>query len=218
LTVGTWASWDEAQAWVQRQGVRSVADWKARCQQEGWRPAHIPSNPDRVYGADFVAGGGWGGFFGTNREAAPHRQYRSLPRAAAWVQTQGITSAAEWRIQAAQPDWLPPDIPTNPDKVYADFQTLGGWGAFLGTGRIAHQDRLFRPLAEAALWAQAQGLTRRVQWHTRCQEPGWRPEDIPANPAAVYGASFTEAGGWRAFLTRAEPATEPATPRRRRAP
>lgn len=172
------------------------------CRISNWRPNDIPADPSTVYGEEFKKAGGWGGFLGTGVVAPQLRQYRPMEAAAAWARQQGIATGAQWAKQCQVRDWLPSDIPADPRATYGEeFRKIGGWGGFLGTEFVASRLRQWRPIEEAARWAQEQGLATSMQWRHNCVKPGWRPRDIPANPLASYGReAFDAIGGWSGFL------------------
>lgn len=60
-----WDTIDKASQWAVKNGVGSQNDWNKKIKIPGFRPSNIPSCPSKVYGADFIAIGGWGGFLKT---------------------------------------------------------------------------------------------------------------------------------------------------------
>ena len=133
------------------------------------------------------------------------KKYRSPEEAALWAREQNVTSETQWRQRRkADPNWLPDDIPNSPHSAYAEaFKKNGGWGWFLGTGRVATQvaKQGFVSLPEAALWARSQGIVSYEHWREKVLEPGWRPAFIPSNIADAYGSeAFNAMGGWPGFL------------------
>ena len=193
----------EVVAWASSQGITGAVDWFRRNRDTpGWRPDDIPANPANVYGQAFRDIGGWGAFLGTGHMAPGHHAFRPIEEAAAWARQSGAGTASDWFRLCRQPGWRPRDIPANPDDAYgAAFRDLGGWGAFLGTYRVAAIHRRFRAFSAAADWARQQDVASQADWKRRNREtPGWRPDDIPANPANVYGAEMLASGGWGAFL------------------
>jgi hypothetical protein len=80
--------------------------------------------------------GGYGGWLGTGVVAKRLRQYRSYDEATIFVHRLGLKKQSDWyaycrgRLNNLQPK--PMDIPSNPDKVYKDFQLHGGIAGWLG--------------------------------------------------------------------------------------
>lgn len=127
--------------------------------------------------------------------------WRSYEAAAEWAQAQKLTGAEQWRSKVKEPGFLPEDIPACPNTCYGEtFRAKGGYGAFLGTGRVATRCREYRSLVEASDWAQAQGVRGFDDWMRQVKRPGFLPKDIPACPNKVYGKAFKKLGGYGGFL------------------
>ncbi len=75
-------------------------------------------------------------------------------------------------------------MPVSPNVAYRNHGWRG-WGDWLGTGRIANQDRQFRPFAEARKFARSLGFTNQAQWFAFAKGDK-RPDDVPANPYQEY--------------------------------
>ncbi|MEN9535520.1 MAG: hypothetical protein RIR37_793, partial [Verrucomicrobiota bacterium] len=84
----------------------------------------------------------------------------------------------------------PPDIPSNPQQVFAKENGWNGYGDWLGTGYIAHKERHWRPFVEARAFVRSLKLSSHVEWMDFCRS-GKRPDDIPSNPQNIY-----EDNGW----------------------
>jgi diacylglycerol kinase family enzyme len=79
--------------------------------------------------------------------------------------------------------------------VVGNGRHYGDWGVFLGTGRVANQNRSFVSYSEAQAWARWEGIETMQMWRERMRRP--RPDDIPASPLRHYDAEWQ---GWSAFL------------------
>lgn len=172
---------------------------------------HAPSQIDDMLATAY---GGWHDSHVSHRRV-PGRPttFRPFAEAAAWASQQGVRGRLDWLARNRDtPGWRPADVPADPSKAYRPvFQTAGGWGYFLDTSSVAPRHRAFRPMAEAAAWARAQGVTSSTEWRRRNRvTPGWRPDDVPAAPEDAYRPDFQAAGGWGVFLGTGYP-----TPRRR---
>ena len=94
------------------------------------RPHNIPSTPARVY-----ANQGWSGFgdfLGTGNLKPGSIQWMPFEDARAFAHSLQLKGVKEWHKWRKTPD-RPHDIPSNPDKVYAN-QGWNGYGDFLGNG------------------------------------------------------------------------------------
>ena len=69
---------------------------------------------------------------------------------------------------------------------------MGDW---LGTGRIADQERKFRPFAEAREFVHSLKLPNENQWRKYCKS-GKKPADIPSTPSITYKKEWKGMGDW----------------------
>jgi Phage-integrase repeat unit len=88
----------------------------------------------------------------------------------------------------------PQDIPANPRRTYK--QEWKGWGDWLGTGRIANQNKQYRSFAEAREFVHTLELKNKDHWLGYIKSAR-KPADIPAYPDAVYKHQFKS---WRDWL------------------
>jgi hypothetical protein len=88
--------------------------------------------------------------------------------------------------------------------VIGEFHERGGVGAWLGTGRIADQRRVFRSYDDAVTFVRTLDLKSQSEWRAYCRgerpDLAAKPTDIPAKPARVYADEFNERGGFGAWL------------------
>lgn len=137
---------------------------------------------------------------------------RPFEQARAFVHALSFKSVGEWRSYCAgkmedQCGKLPPDIPSNPDKHYK----YGGWsgmGDWLGTGRIADQDRVYWDYETAKQFVYLLGLKTRDQWNAYCRGEMPHlpplPDDIPKYSQGTY-TKTKEWRGWRDWVGNPEP-------------
>jgi hypothetical protein len=119
-------------------------------------------------------------------------EWRSFLEARKWAQSLGLRSEKYWRIY--RKDGLPSDIPSNPNREYKDEWI--GWGDWLGTGRVADKNKIYRGYQEASNWAKEQGITKLEEWRTRAKDKDF-PKDIPVVPHNTYKKDWTN---WGDFL------------------
>ena len=120
--------------------------------------------------------------------------YRPFEEARAFVRKLDLTNLDEWRKYCVS-EKKPPDIPTNPNVMYAD----AGWintGDWLGTGNVSWGDVKFRSFKEARAFVRKLGIKSKDQWYDYCKT-GKKPDDIPSNLHNTYRDNWT---GWPAFL------------------
>ncbi len=89
---------------------------------------------------------------------------------------------------------MPSDIPSNPNREYKD--EWSGWGDWLGTGRVADQNRKYRSYQEASAWAKSQGIKKLEEWRSKTKDKNF-PKDIPVVPYNTYKNEWTN---WGDFL------------------
>jgi superfamily II DNA or RNA helicase len=198
----TFRPFRQARAFARRLKLRSRTSWDAYCRGNlkhlGTLPLDIPTNPHRTYAAQWRGLGDW---LGTGTVATFRRQYRPFAEARAFVRNLGLRSRKDWKALCKSDlpgaGALPPDIPSNPNRTYAD-QGWSGMGDWLGTGRIADHLRIYRPLASAREFVRSLNLLSQREWFEYCagtrQSLPRLPADIPANPANTY-----KSDGWLGF-------------------
>jgi len=92
----------------------------------------------------------------------------------------------------AKSDAKPKDIPSSPYKTYKNKGWIS-WGDFLGTGRIANQNRVYLEFEEAREYARGLGLKSSVEWFKKSKD-GLIPNNIPKNPRRKYKDK-----GWKGY-------------------
>jgi hypothetical protein len=181
----------EARTFVQNLGLENLDEWRAYC-ASGKLPPDIPSNPQRTY-----ADHGWvgmGDWLGSGKASNRYRKFQLFRRARGFVRKLGLKSGNEWRAYCASGK-LPPDIPSNPHRTYADHGWVG-MGDWLGTGTIASHLRQYRPFKNACAFARSLKLKSGAEWRAYCQS-GKLPPDIPANPYETYAdKGWSGMGHW----------------------
>jgi hypothetical protein len=126
-------------------------------------------------------------------DAVGRANWRSFEDARAFVHSLTLKSTAEW-YEYCESDGFPPDIPSNPQLVYADKGWIG-IGDWLGTGRVATQFRRYRSFREARNYVRKLKLKGEQQWREYKKR---LPHDIPAKPEHVYASRGWQ--GWGDWL------------------
>ena len=178
----------EARQYVHGLRLKSYVAWLEYC-RSGDRPEDVPYKPERSYKDQ--GWNGWGDWLGTGNVANRNRCFRSFQEARQYVHELGLTSVIEWQAYAKSGQ-RPSDIPSSPDRVYKD-DGWGGFGDWLGTGRVADRDKRFLPFDEAREYVQTLGLRTVAEWRVFSKSPN-RPPDIPSTPEQVYREA-----GWAGF-------------------
>ena len=119
--------------------------------------------------------------------------------ARAWVHKLKLKTQTEWyqytKHKIKGLPLLPSDIPKNPHTAY-ESKGWVGIGDWLGTGRIATQDRIYLPFEEARAFVCKLKLKDESEWRKFCRgelvgKPK-KPEGVPVAPEIVYKDK-----GWR---------------------
>jgi hypothetical protein len=162
----------------------------------GKKPVDIPDRPNVTY-AD-AGWAGWGDWLGTGTVATYLRHYRSFKKARAFVRRLGLKSRDEWGDYCMS-GRKPADIPTKPDRVYAN-EGWDGLGDWLGTNR--RRVKGWRPFKDARAFVRRLGFQSRTEWADYCKS-GKKPNDIPAKPDRVYSDSgWAGWGDWLGLAVR----------------
>jgi hypothetical protein len=118
-----------ARAFVRGLGLKSWDEWILYC-KSGKKPDDIPSNPNRTYAG--VGWAGWGDWLGY-KAGARFRRGRSFKNARTFVRSLKIKNSRDW-LAYCKSGKKPDDIPSNPNKVYADAGWVS-WPDWLGYER-----------------------------------------------------------------------------------
>jgi len=121
-----------------------------------------------------------------------NRQFRSFQEARKFVQSLGLKNHNEWSNYSKSGN-KPDDIPAAPHQVYK--KQFKGYGDWLGTGRIADQNKVYRSFFEARNFVRSLGLKKQNEWRNYCKS-GNKPDDIPGTPDHVYKKQFKGYGDW----------------------
>ena len=175
---------------VRSLGLKSTKEWN-KYSKSAKRPKHIPSNPVLRYANEWTS---WGDFLGTGRIATRNMQYRSFKEARKFVRSLKLTSNEKWKAYCKSSK-KPDNIPKAPRRVYKkEWKSMCDW---LGTGRIANQDREYKPFEEARKFATGLGLKSKDDWSGYIKS-GKLPNDVPRDPRSLYkGKGWTD---WGDFL------------------
>ena len=184
-------SYSKSKQFVSKLGLKNWNDWSNYC-KSGKNPPDIPSNPNKSYKKQWR---GWGDWLGTGYVANQNREFRSFKNARGYIQSLRLESKAGWG-KYSRSARKPKDIPSNPSHIYK--KQWRGWGDWLGTGRIADQDKVYRSFEEAKKFVRSLRLQNTIQWDDYCKS-GKKPEDIPANAPQTYKDKWTWWSDWLGY-------------------
>jgi len=124
-----------------------------------------------------------GDWLGTGRIATHNMKFRTFKDARVHVHKLNLKSGVEW-VNYTKSGKKPDDIPAGPESVYKD-KGWKGMGDWIGTGRIANQDKKFRTFKDARAYVHKLNLKSVKEWKNY-NRSGEKPDDIPANPNKTY--------------------------------
>lgn len=167
-------------------GKEEWVDWT----KTNARPSDIPAYPNEVY--EKKGWNGWGDFLGTDYIAHKNRLYRPFHETRLFARSLELQKKEEW-VKWAKSNQRPMDIPKSPDHIYEkDWKS---WGDWLGTNRIANQNKEFLSFEEARNFVRNLGFKKQGQWRTWAKTAN-KPKNIPANPSGVYANEWIGWGDW----------------------
>ena len=111
------------------------------------------------------------------------QEYRNFVDGRKFVRKLNLKNGKEWKAYCRSGD-KPADIPSSPNRNYKNI----GWismGDFLGTGRIATYNIIYRSFKDARKFVQTLNLKSGKEW-TEYTKSGKKPHDIPNTPDHIY--------------------------------
>ena len=184
-------SFSKARKFVHSLGLKGREEWKGYC-KSGKKPDRLPADPQSHYKGE-KGWTSWGDFLGTGYIASQYRRYRPFSKARKFVHSLGLKSREEWE-QYRESGKKPIDIPAGPSRPYE--KEWKGWGDWLGTYYVAHQDREYKSFEEAKKFIHSIGLKSYEEW-IEYRKSRKKPLEIPGDPYKVYKKEWTD---WRDWL------------------
>ena len=172
-------SFEEARKFVRSLKLKDNSEWK-KFTKSGNKPNDIPANPYQTY-----TNHGWKGipdWLGNGNLSSIDRKYVTYEKCQKFVHNLQITNQKEWEIYQKN-NKKPKNIPSHPDRIYKN--EWRGWGTFLGTGRVANQEKQYRSFEDAREFVRKLGIKNQKEWKEYCMF-GDKPDDIPSAPWHVY--------------------------------
>jgi len=202
----SYRNFESARKFVRALALKSQAEWflftKGKLSRAGRLPRDIPKAPQLTYSQH--GWGGWGDWLGTGNPAPGTKKYRSFQKARRYVRSLHLESARQWRAfyrgALKAKGMFPSDIPVNPD-IYYKHRGWTTWGDWLGTGRIADNQRGWRPFKQARAYVHQLRLKGQSDWSKFKQGTlkgaPKKPQDIPSSPSTTYaGKGWISWGDW----------------------
>jgi hypothetical protein len=198
-------TYDEAQAFVRRIGIRTQQEFRewtsGRLRRRALpaRPQNLPTNPHRTYRAVWKT---WNEFFGT-KPTTGGRVWRSLEEAREYVRAQKLASVKEyWKWTRGELKDRPPfpdDIPKSPYDVYGKEKDWKGMPDFLGIKPLPKYVEWW-PFLKARRYVRTFGLANSAEYRKwanggRNDLPE-KPAEVPAQPWVIYRNEWRDWDDW----------------------
>jgi len=111
------------------------------------------------------------------------KNFLSFPQVRDFARSQNIKNQNEW-AEYCKSGKKPKNIPSSPRYQYKN-NGWKGWGDFLGTKRIANQQRKFRSFSDAKSFAKTLGFKNKDEWKLAAKS-GKISSNIPHDPQKTY--------------------------------
>lgn len=181
-------SFEDARTFIRSLQLEDVNAFRAWVKTPD-KPADITKSPHITYKNEWIS---WGDWLGSERIGANKHEFKSFSEAREFVRNLGFKTTAEYRKWSSTPS-RPRDIPANPGRTYSsEWVSMLDW---IGSDKIANQDRAFKTYEDARSIVRQLGLKNRDEyskWTKSCN----RPLDIPTAPSRTYKESWTNWGDW----------------------
>ena len=179
---------ENAREIVHSLNLKSRDEWETYRKSKN-RFKGIPTNPNIVYkNKGWISFGDW---LGTN---IGFSGYLSFEDARKYVCTLYLKLRKHWD-EYCKSGKKPNNIPFAPHLVYKNEGWIG-MGDFLGTGRIAQKDRVYKTFEEAKTLVHLLKFKSQIEWFIYTKSEN-KPDDIPTTPDRVYKKEWC---GWAHFL------------------
>ncbi len=189
----------EAKKFIHTLCLKGENEWRIYT-KSGYKPPDIPGDPAHVYKNQ--GWNSWGDWLGTGTVALYNRTYISFEEAREFVHNLKLSSQSAWLSYCKSAN-KPDNIPADPRKIYktTGWISMGDW---LGTGKVAPQDMVYRSFSEAEKFVHVLKLKNEAEWQVFCKG-GNKPPDIPSRPNQVYKDNgWVSWGDWLGTYRKAD--------------
>ena len=175
---------EEARKFARSLNLKTNTEWKEYV-KSSHRPAEIPYSPWVVYKNEgWISFADWLG-------AEEIVDFSSFESAREFARSLKFDSKKEWGEYSKSGD-KPCNIPGDPSDTYKGKGWVS-WGDWLGTGRVASYNMIYRPFPEAREFVHSLNLKNQNEWRIYSKSDK-KPNDIPASPDRHY-----KHNGWLSF-------------------
>lgn len=178
---------EDAREIIRKLNLKTSTNWVKYTKSTNF-PKNIPKDPARSY-----ADSGWSGYQDFLVEPSHKRSFTDAKILAQEVcRDMGINGMGQW-VKLGQHGKLPYDLPTRPERYYADEWV--SWFDWFGKKNTRDKDYL--PFLESRAFARSLCLKTLAEWNEYLKTKS-KPDNIPYHPERVYKESGW--AGWRDWL------------------
>ncbi|MBT7317202.1 MAG: DEAD/DEAH box helicase family protein [Lentimicrobiaceae bacterium] len=192
----TYKDFVSARRFIRKLELKNINEWREYC-KSGNKPINIPVAANKTYKNEGWKG--WGDFLGNGNISNRDKTFVTYEKAKLIVKPLQIKSYKEWRNYIKQNGMIK-GIPASPYRTYKQ-NGWKGWGDFLGTNRL-NVDSFYEQLwsyDEAKAYLTSKGIQSQSEFN-KFKKTNEFPNEIPRNPALVYGRLNTWSD-WGDFLS-----------------
>ena len=156
---------------------------------------NLPPSPQYIYKNNGWKG--WGEFLGTGNISAIERKqnFPNFTYAKKIVRKLSFKNIDDYQ-KAVSTNKKIKNFPYAPDQAYKN-KGWSSWGDFLGTGRIANQNRQYKSFEEIKKFARKNKIQTQKEWGLFWKK-NKRPLDVPYSPQSIFKNNGWK--GWNDFL------------------
>ena len=194
--ITAYPSYADAKKFVHKLNLKTQKEWQ-RYAKSNKRPKHIPGSPEGTYKK--IGWKGYGDWLGTGSISNQDRLFLS------YNQSKKVVQKIIWNGKSLGSgtdfgDWSksgnrPKNIPSAPDRTYKKEKTWQSWGDFLGTKRVAFQNKQYLSFEDSRKFVHKLNLKRRKYWEEYCKS-GNKPDEISGSPHVTYKKEWKGMGDW----------------------
>ena len=181
-------TFSEARNIVRALNIKTSTNW-ARFTKSKEFPGNIPKHPHIAYKDD-----GWAGYQDFLNEYKEKRSFEDAKILAQKIAKDlNITGGGEQWIKLGQDGQLPYDLPTRPERYYAN-EWIDWFDWF---GKRNTRNKQYLPFSEARAYVRNLNLQTQANWIEYLKQK-IKPDNIPYHPERIYKESGW--AGWRDWL------------------
>ena len=170
-------SFEQAREFARELNLKTIKDWREYCKTEA-KPSYIPNYPNQVYKEKgFISMPDFLGYKNLFQEWLPFEEAREFARKL------NLKTRKDWR-EYCKTEAKPSYIPNYPNNVYKK-KGWNGIGDWLGSKKVANQNREYLPFEEARAFVRSLGFKTEKDW-LQFSKTKEMPNNIPIYAKQTY--------------------------------